>query len=526
MGNAVRVGPTAEDPSLYSSFKGFSKQKSSSQKRFHANTNDCIRLISLTELIKHCEFPRYPLDEHRTELLTRHDLLSSFVVFISHVWLRGSPSMPGYDGNAHPDTDDHEKYKLTVEALIKIHRIYAPGFDSIYIWFDYGCIDQNGNPSKSCSILSDVIYFSDCLLTPLVDDTADKWEYNTSSSCFNALNDYLAPSFRHGSQAYLNRSWCRLEIFFASFLPVKNTSWRGEVSTDMKTFQLNGQRPHFLFGSKESYDSSDPVLMEPFTKDMLELYDPTRGQLTHSSDEEVIRSLVENELMMLLKKPRPCYVGERNKLLQKHGKGYTVHENGDIYEGEYSLSKRHGYGKMMWADGDVYEGSWQDNRIEGQGKMVYADGEVYDGNWKNELRHGHGTLWSNDGSIYDGEFTNGSITGCGSFTYPDNSHYEGDMEDGIREGYGVMIYNNLDVYRGQFSKGNMHGEGLYRDSRGNEYDGDWVNNEKHGTGTYKYANGNVYQGEWQHNKKHGEGVLTGPNGLKYSGYWKKGVWKG
>jgi len=432
--------------------------------------------------------------------------------------------MPGYDGVRHPDTADNEKYKLTVEALIKIHRIYAPAHEDIWIWMDFGCINQNNNPAESFGMLSDAIYLSDCVLTPIIDDKADSWSYDPAN--IDALADYKSPAFHRGSHAYLNRAWCRLEMFFASLLPVKGVGPRKEVSIAMQQFALNGIRPHFLFGSKESLEGNDPVLLNAMTKEMMDKYDPRRGQLTCPDDEHIIQKLVENELTLLLNSNKPCYVGERNALMQKHGRGRTVEENGDIYDGEYNISKKHGHGKMIWNNGDVYEGEWSNNSLYGFGRLVYADKEVYEGEWKNDLRHGKGKVINTDGTEYEGDFVEGRMTGQGTFLYADNSCYEGDFDDGVREGYGVMIYANLDIYRGQWSKGNLHGKGSYRDSKGNEYTGDWYNNQKDGDGVYKYASGKVYDGEWENNKKHGEGTLTCVDGGKYRGKWKKGVWKG
>jgi hypothetical protein len=471
MGNAMRIEPyLEEEPGLFASFSELAK--ASKVNKNNQRVGDQFRFISLSELMKHCEFLRCPLDNNRTRMLTRQDLMASFVVFISHTWLRGSPQMSGFDKVRHPDTEDNEKYKLTVEALIKIHRIYAPAHDDIWVWMDFGCINQNNNPAESCGILSDVIYFSDCILTPIIDDCADSWSYDPNN--FDALTDYRSASFHRGSHAYLNRAWCRLEMFFASHLPVKVIGPRKEVSTAMQLFTLNGIRPHFLFGSKESLEGGEPVVMNPMSKDLMDKYDPRRGQLTCPDDEAIIQKLVDNELSLLFKSEKPCYIGERNNLLQKHGKGRTVEESGDIYEGEYYISKKHGQGKMTWTNGDVYEGQWSHNAMHGFGRLVYADNEVYEGEWKHELRHGKGKVINTDGSEYEGDFVEGRMTGQGRYLYPDNSCYEGDLEDGVREGFGVMIYANLDVYRGQFSKGNIHGKGTYRDSKGNEYTGIYI----------------------------------------------------
>eukprot|EP00362_Geleiidae_sp_MMETSP1317_P000541 CAMPEP_0201282800 /NCGR_PEP_ID=MMETSP1317-20130820/6687_1 /ASSEMBLY_ACC=CAM_ASM_000770 /TAXON_ID=187299 /ORGANISM="Undescribed Undescribed, Strain Undescribed" /LENGTH=46 /DNA_ID= /DNA_START= /DNA_END= /DNA_ORIENTATION= len=43
----------------------------------------------------------------------------------------------------------------------------------------------------------------------------------------------------------------------------------------------------------------------------------------------------------------------------RHGKGVCHFNNGDVYDGTWSLDIIHGEGKMNYANGDVYEGEWE-----------------------------------------------------------------------------------------------------------------------------------------------------------------------
>ena len=44
----------------------------------------------------------------------------------------------------------------------------------------------------------------------------------------------------------------------------------------------------------------------------------------------------------------------------------------------------HGYGRIIHQDGDIYEGEWKENKAHGKGKYVHLDGAEYIGNWKND----------------------------------------------------------------------------------------------------------------------------------------------
>ncbi len=57
--------------------------------------------------------PRYPDDARICHHFDSINLEETFVIFISHCWLRGWNGAADYDGKPHPDTINHDKYHLT-----------------------------------------------------------------------------------------------------------------------------------------------------------------------------------------------------------------------------------------------------------------------------------------------------------------------------------------------------------------------------------------------------------------------------
>lgn len=67
------------------------------------------------------------------------DRSRSFVVFVSHAWMRPHTT-PSF---AHPDTSSRggEKYRLIAEAGDRI-RAHLPPDVRVLLWIDYACVDQ------------------------------------------------------------------------------------------------------------------------------------------------------------------------------------------------------------------------------------------------------------------------------------------------------------------------------------------------------------------------------------------------
>jgi hypothetical protein len=67
----------------------------------------------------------------------------------------------GWDGRPYPDNTAADKYKLCVNGIEKAHKSMAPGMPNCYIWIDYGCLNQEGNPSEELNQLDEIMRNAD-----------------------------------------------------------------------------------------------------------------------------------------------------------------------------------------------------------------------------------------------------------------------------------------------------------------------------------------------------------------------------
>ena len=84
-----------------------------------------------------------------------------------------------------------------------------------------------------------------------------------------------------------------------------------------------------------------------------------------------------------------CKDWKDDKLILKggdklNGQHKYVHENGDVYEGEWKDGKKNGVGVLISSEhGDRYEGEWKDGKQNGIGTYKDSSGKIISGNWKN-----------------------------------------------------------------------------------------------------------------------------------------------
>ena len=106
-----------------------------------------------------------------------------------------------------------------------------------------------------------------------------------------------------------------------------------------------------------------------------------------------------------------------------YGKGITVYENGNKYEGEYVNGKRQGFGVYTFADGEKYEGEWDRDQQHGSGKYYYRDSynHYYDGQWDHDYMHGHGVIYYANADKFEGDFSLDEREGKGCFTFADGT---------------------------------------------------------------------------------------------------------
>jgi len=442
-----------------------------------------IRLIDFNKFINCGSFPRYPENKSITTTLdaVMDHRDSSLIIFISHCWLRGYPGAEGYDGRPHPDSKNGDKYRLIVDGIQKIKQELAPDMTHCYVWLDFGCMDQDGNPAGELKQLDKIVQCCDCLFTPIYDPEWQSWKF-PSHGITNIYKDYKAKLWNNGDFAYVNRAWCRVEMFYASNIPLLESTESRLLSfkAGLGLHARNAVRPHLLYGDKEFNRLFSPFILPPLQNSYYEELDPTNGKLSVANDIIHIERLLK-VLEPYKKRQREGYEGGYNEDGLKHGKGIYKYANGDVFDGEYKEGKKHGKGIYKYVSGSVYDGDWDNNKKHGKGIYKYANGNVYDGDWDNDKMHGKG--------IY--KYVNGDV-------------YDGDWDDGYKHGKGIYKYANGNVYDGDWDNDKKHGKGIYKYVNGDVYDGDWDNDNMHGKGIYKYADGNVFDGEFKEGKMHGK----------------------
>jgi hypothetical protein len=210
-----------------------------------------IRVINFDRIAALKEFPRFPDCKDIVEHLDDIDHDNCYLIFISHCWIAGWNGSKEWRGTPHPDTKDNAKFKLTVNAISRAWKTFGPLMEKCYIWVDFGCIDQSQDPAGELKQLNKIVESMDCILTPIFDPDFDKWELNdVYRGMFEA---YEAQSWKVGNYAYLNRAWCRMEMFYAANIPLRRDSaLRAQKFVGGQHFAIiSGRRPHILYGTRE-----------------------------------------------------------------------------------------------------------------------------------------------------------------------------------------------------------------------------------------------------------------------------------
>jgi hypothetical protein len=482
-----------------------------------------IRIIPFSAFCSLGRFPRFPDDAHCTmslSKLTVEEYDRSLMIFVSHCWLRGWSGAEGWDGRPHPDTADGEKYKLCVDGINKIMKTMASAMQNCYLWLDFGCIDQDGNPAGELKMLDKIVSVCDCLFTPIFDKDHEHWQFPTLIS--NMYDDYLSSAWNGQQFSYLNRGWCRIEMFYAVNVPLLEDSLVRKVkfTAGLAYHRSQGRRPHLLYGNKEVVGRRNPIVLPPLQNSYCDQYSPINGFVSVEKDKETISRLIK-ELEPFMKKAKVGYEGEY-KDGKYHGKGKYTYANGDVYEGEWKDGEKHGKGRYTYAGGSAYEGEYKDDKKHGKGKFTYAAGEGYEGDYKDGKQHGEGKYTYASGDVYEGEYKDDKKNGKGKYTSARGEVCDGEWKDGKQHGKGKCTSTTGEVYDGEWKDGKKHGKGKYTSARGEVYDGEWKDGKQHGKGKFTYASGSVYEGECKDGMQDGKGKYTSATGEVYKGEWKNG----
>ena len=408
-----------------------------------------IRLIDFNLFKQLGHTPRYPDNKDLCVNLGDIDRRRSLIVFISHCWLRGYDGAPGWEGKPHPDNPVGDKFKLCVKGIESVWKTHAPGMDRCYMWMDFGCMDQDGNPAGELKRLDEIIKCADFIFTPIAGDPA-----NLPSPHSHLYKDYKAPLWNEGQYSYLFRSWCRIEMFFAANIPVNiDTDRLGCFRAGLRHHASNGVRPHMLYGTREFNGNVYPHVLPPLQNSYFESFHPLRGSLSVESDRVKMSELVA-QLAPYMKSVNEGYQGDMLND-KKHGRGIFRFASGDTYEGDYQNDKQHGKGVYRYADGSTYEGDYQDGKKHGRGMFRFVSGSTYEGDWKDDNMHGKGIYRYVDRDIYEGDWKDDNMHGKGIFRYADGGTYEGDWRDDDIHGRGSMSWSNGSCFDGSFDSNNM-----------------------------------------------------------------------
>jgi hypothetical protein len=129
-------------------------------------------------------------------------------------------------------------------------------------------------------MLDKIIGVCDIILTPVFDsDTEFSWRKDIQKNgVSNWYKEYGSPGWNQGDHAYLNRSWCRVEMYFAANVPL-NPSDAVRVS-NFKAALLSsiqaGHRPHILFGSCELKRKAPVIVLPPLSNMYFDEFNPIR----------------------------------------------------------------------------------------------------------------------------------------------------------------------------------------------------------------------------------------------------------
>ncbi len=212
--------------------------------------------------------------------------------------------------------------------------------------------DNITNSSKS-NYLSRLIKSVDCLFTPLLGDIESTDFPYSANYLDKPLDTWNTPG-----SGYLNRAWCRVEMFYASNLTnyPDSKSRIDKLKSGLHHYSSVGKRPHFVYGLHQEIHNEIPVLLSPLSNNMLETLSPEAGHCSQDDDKLKVMELMKN-LQEDIKRNGEGYFGDvKNKKM--HGKGLLRFSSGAFYHGDFRVGKKHGIGTFVFASGNVYSGEW------------------------------------------------------------------------------------------------------------------------------------------------------------------------
>ena len=427
----------------------------------------------------------------------------------AHNW-RGAP---------HPDNISNDKHRLICDGVRQIWESQAARMQHCYLWMDFCCIDQSSDPAGELMYLDQIVANADCLFTPVVDPDWRAWQPMSASKMLqgtaadvggaalcdeciyrpagrlqtveaepsdNFVQDwfqsYKAPAFQGSPRAYLERAWCRVEMLFASNIPISASS---PIRHELEQAQL-----HDTFAS-DGNDHKGPTrrslrkLLSQVSLCMKALKDEAAADADNAdataknADARAIAAaeksshaalvLAAERLMALETKRRENFSAGLRRITSN---GWRPHFLYGTMESEVHMPV-----KVMPPLSYTFIDSY--SPLDG-GLSVESD-RVKISQFMDDLS----SHIAHAKNAYVGTFSGATQQKCGQgmFTYADGSVFEGRFENDKREGEGTFTWVNGGQYVGSYRADMRDGYGVYEAPHGAVYRGQWKNNLRHGQGT-------------------------------------------
>jgi hypothetical protein len=536
-----------------------------------------IRLIHLQDFTDYGEIPRYPdcsrpggkmdgirgkggtpkivFDIHQEDEAVNFDRENAFIVFVSHCWLAGwdgcengaglgedweeankkrggvqtrkkiisQEHAHNWRGFPHPDNIRNEKFRLITEGVQFIWESMAKGMKDCYIWMDYCCINQDGDPAGELLYLDQIVSNADCLFTPIVDPDWRSWQPSVNKMRAGHHEDdhttdigmnlrsidsdskyvqdwfqsYKANAFQGNPYAYIERAWCRVEMLFASNLPISAVSpinhtavheeYKKEHNDHKAIVKKTGNKLILAVNkeiekirSKMKEDNLQAALncsaaLRDAAKRMIDLETRRRENFTAGLKRitnsgwrpHFLYGTYEQDNNLPVKVMPPLsysFIDSYNPL----GAGLSVET--DRKKIKHFLEDLQPF---IAKAKNTYTGAiGKDQKKSGKGKFTYADGSIFDGVFENDMREGHGTFTWVNGAQYVGNYHLDKRDGYGEYEAAHGSIYKGSWRNNNRHGHGTFITMN-ETLEGEFRDGFIL-KGRQTFKSGDEYDGTYA----------------------------------------------------
>jgi hypothetical protein len=130
------------------------------------------------------------------------------------------------------------------------------------------------------------------MVTPVHDPEWRKWSVRPDGT-MTGIDDAFADYKAHQFQDYLDRGWCRLEMFFNAYMPFRTARAKLFGGRLEQIMSEESRRPHLVFGTRELERREMPVILRALREDEIEAWKPENGSLHPDSRPELQKHMKE-----------------------------------------------------------------------------------------------------------------------------------------------------------------------------------------------------------------------------------------